>query len=153
MADPMAERLQLDRPGPGFTSLRQPGKPVVPIPPPRRRRPGRGRQVITALALGGAGAGLLAALMLIPERLDALLLVSTAIANVIGGLSRLGLGLLQLTGVLVVALLALLALVLLLGGMVRLARALAQPPNAPSVINRAAVAARTRPVARRTTER
>jgi hypothetical protein len=66
--------------------------------------------------------------MFIPERFDTLLLVSTAIANVIGGLSRLGVGLLQLTGVLVVALLALLALVLLLGGMVRMARCLASPP-------------------------
>jgi len=153
MRDPMAERLQLARPGAGFTPLRQHATPAAPITPPPRRRPGRGRQVITALALGGAGASLLAALMLIPERLDALLLVSTAIANVIGGLSRLGLGLLQLTGVLVVALLALLALLLLLGGMVRLARALAQPQTSPSGINRGAVAARTRPVARRTTER
>ena len=88
---------------------------------------------------------LLASLMLIPERFDTLLLVSTAIANVIGGLSRLGLGLLQLTGVLVVALLALLALVLLLGGMVRVARCLATPG-----LNRGISETRGQPVARTT---
>jgi membrane protein implicated in regulation of membrane protease activity len=88
---------------------------------------------------------LLASLMLIPERFDTLLLVSTAIANVIGGLSRLGLGLLQLTGVLVVALLALLALVLLLGGMVRVARCLATPD-----LNRGISETRGQPVARTT---
>jgi hypothetical protein len=83
--------------------------------------------------------------MLIPERFDTLLLVSTAIANVIGGLSRLGMGLLQLTGVLVVALLALLALVLLLGGMVRVARCLASPP-----LNRGTAGTRGQPIARTT---
>jgi hypothetical protein len=68
---------------------------------------------------------------------------------VIGGLSRLGVGLLQLTGVLVVALLALLALVLLLGGMVRMARCLASPPP----LNRGAAATRSQPVAKTTRER
>jgi hypothetical protein len=100
------------------------------------------------LGLSGAGGGLLASLMLIPERFDTLLLVSTAIANVIGGLSRLGVGLLQLTGVLVVALLALLALILLLGGMVRMTRCLASPP-----LNRGAAATRSQPVAKTTRER
>lgn len=147
----MGDHLPLERPSPGFTPLRHASPVAATKPAPiRRRRPSRARQVITALALGGSGACLLASLMLIPERLDALLLVSTAIANVIGGLSRLGLGLLQLTGVLVVALLALLALVLLLGGMVRLARALAQPPRAPARVNRAGVAAKSQPTARTT---
>lgn len=88
--------------------------------------------------LGAAGAGILVGLMQIPERLDALLLVSNAIANVIAGLSRLGIGLLQLAGVLAVVLLALLALMLLVGGAVRLLRALsprggvvAPPPPRP----------------------
>lgn len=76
------------------------------------------------LLLGGAGVALLAGLVRLPERLDALLLVSHALANVIGGLSRLGLGLLQLGAVLAVVLLALLALLLLAGSAVRLWRAL-----------------------------
>jgi len=135
----MADRLPLDLPGP---PRRKPGGHSSPNP---RRRPGRWRQLSIGVGLGGAGGGLLASLMLIPERFDTLLLVSTAIANVIGGLSRLGLGLLQLTGVLVVALLALLALVLLLGGMVRVARCLATPG-----LNRGISATRGQPVARTT---
>ena len=73
------------------------------------------------------GVGLLLALMRLPERLDTLLLVSNAIANLIGGLSKLGLGLLQLLGVLVLVAVVLLALAFLIGGLVRLARALLRP--------------------------
>jgi hypothetical protein len=76
------------------------------------------------LLLGFLGIGILAGLVRIPERLDALLLVSQAIANLIVGLHRLGLGLLQLGAVLLVVLLALLALLLLAGGVVRLWRSL-----------------------------
>jgi hypothetical protein len=90
----------------------------------RRLRLRRLRQAGMGLLLGGLGVALLAGLVRIPDRLDALLLVSHALANVIGGLNRLGLGLLQLTGVLLVVLLALLALLLLLGGGVRMWRAL-----------------------------
>jgi len=90
----------------------------------RRRRAARWRQGGGGLLLGLAGAGILVALMRIPERLDTLLLVSNAIANVIAGLSRLGVGVLQLAGVLAVVLLTLLALLLLVGGAVRLLRAL-----------------------------
>jgi hypothetical protein len=143
----MADRLLLDLPGPPRRLARRPE--AVPSPNPRRRRrPDRWRHLGIGLGLSGAGGGLLASLMFIPERFDTLLLVSTAIANVIGGLSRLGVGLLQLTGVLVVALLALLALVLLLGGMVRMARCLASPP-----LNRGAAATRSQPVAKMTRER
>ena len=112
-----------------------PPQPLLHLPSPpageqprsrrrRRRRPSRWRQAGGGLLLGAAGAGILVGLVQIPERLDALLLVSNAIANVIAGLSRLGIGLLQLTGVLAVVLLALLALMLLVGGGVRLLRAL-----------------------------
>ena len=62
------------------------------------------------MLLGAAGAGLLLGLMQIPDRLDALLLVSNAIANLIDGLSHLSIGVLQLAGVLMVVALALLAL-------------------------------------------
>ena len=70
------------------------------------------------------GTAILVVLVRMPERLDALLLVSHAVANVIGGLSRLSLGFLQLGGLLVVVVLALFALLLLAGGVVRLWRAL-----------------------------
>ena len=61
----------------------------------------------------------------------ALLLVSRAIANLISGLSRFGVGLLQLLGVVALVGLALLALVLLAAGLVRLAKALLPPPRSP----------------------
>ncbi|MFN5163500.1 MAG: hypothetical protein ACK5IA_16770, partial [Cyanobacteriota bacterium] len=69
----------------------------------------------------------LLALMQLPERLDALLLVSGAIANLITGLSRLGLGVLQLAGVLGVVAMAGFSLLLVVGGLVRLFRALVPP--------------------------
>jgi hypothetical protein len=85
----------------------------------------------TGLLLGAGGAGLLVGLMQIPDRLDALLLVSNAIANLIDGLSHLSIGVLQLAAVLMVVALALLALLLLVGGGVRIFRALTSPPNPP----------------------
>jgi hypothetical protein len=97
------------------------------------------------LGLSAAGGSLLAGLMAIPQRFDGLLLVSKAIADLIGGLSRLGLGLLQLGGVLAVALLAVLALLLLSGGLVRIVRAaLGQP------LSRAGAPTKNRPAARTT---
>jgi hypothetical protein len=78
--------------------------------------------------MAALGAGILVGLVQLPRRLDALLLVSTAIANLIAGLGRLSLALLQLGGVLAVVVLALLALVLLLGGAVRLVRSLLPRP-------------------------
>ena len=144
----MAERLHLDLPKPGVSRSRS-YRQAPSAGRPRRRPPSsRWSQVLTGLLVGSTGAALLVGLMLIPERFDALLLVSTAIVNVINGLSQLGLGLLQLAGVLVVALLALLALLLLLGGIVRLARALSQPG-----LSRAGAAATGRPTATRTTGR
>ena len=120
------KRQALLRPGNRRPILRQGGK--------RKRPPARVRQVGEALLLLAAGVGLLLALMRLPERLDTLLLVSNAIANLIGGLSKLALGLLQLFGVLLLVGVVLLALAFLAGGLVRLARALlhskaATPPS------------------------
>jgi hypothetical protein len=70
-----------------------------------------------------AGAALiLGALMTLAERLNTLLLVSQAVANVIRGLWLLATGLAQLLALLAVAVLALLALLLLVGGLTRLVR-------------------------------
>lgn len=93
----------------------------------RRRRPSRWRQVGIGLLMGMAGSGILLALMQLPERLDALLLVSGAIANLITGLSRLGLGVLQLAAVLGVVAMVVFSLLLVVGGLVRLFRALVPP--------------------------
>jgi len=106
----------------------------------KRRRPSRSRRILDSLLLMAAGVGLLVLLLQLPQwiDLDSLLLVSTAIAHLIGGLSQLLLGLLQLLAVLLLVALALLALVLLLGGLVRLVRALVAPAPVRSAPTRPA---------------
>ncbi|MBM5800145.1 MAG: hypothetical protein FJ077_04740 [Cyanobacteria bacterium K_DeepCast_35m_m2_023] len=96
----------------------------------RRRPPRRWKQAFSGLLLIALGCGLLVGLMQLPERLDTLLLVSTAIANLISGLGRCLIGLMQLLGVLLLALLAIGALLLLIGGALRLVRALLFPGHA-----------------------
>ena len=100
----------------------------------KRRRPGRLRRVLEALLLMAAGVGLLILLLQLPRLidLDSLLLISTALGHLIGGLVDLLLGLLQLLAVLLLVALALLALVLLLGGTVRLVRAVLAPAARPA---------------------
>jgi hypothetical protein len=91
------------------------------------------------------GAGLLLALSRVPERIDAQLLVSDAVAHVLLGLGRLLLGLAQLAGLALALLLALVALLLLTGGLVRLIRACR--------FSRAGARTRSRPAASCSTER
>ena len=100
----------------------------------KRRRTSRSRRILDALLLMAAGVGLLVLLLQLPQwiDLDSLLLVSIAIAHLIGGLSQLLLGLLQLLAVLLLVALALLALVLLLVGLMRLVRALVAPASVRS---------------------
>ena len=93
-----------------------------------RRRPGRWKQAFSGLLLLALGAGLLVGLMQLPKRLDTLLLVSTAIANLIGGLGRFLQGLLQLLGVLLLVMVAIGALLLLVAGLVRLLRSVLPGP-------------------------
>lgn len=117
--------------------LPRPGIPPKRPPQGRRRRRSRllarCRQAALGLALLLGGCALLGLLMLLTHRLDALLLVSTAIMHLIRGLQLLGLALLQLLVMLVVVLLALLALLLLVGGAMRLLRSLwPQPAASPS---------------------
>ena len=78
------------------------------------------------MLLMAAGLGLLVLLLQLPELidLDSLLLISTAIGHLIGGLSQLLMGVLQLLAVLVLVAIALSALLLLVAGLVRLVRAL-----------------------------
>ena len=94
----------------------------------QRRRPGRWSQAFSGLLLLALGAGLLVGLMQLPERLDTMLLVSTAIANLIGGLGRFLQGLLQLLAVLVLVLVVIGALLLLGAGLVRLLRSVLPGP-------------------------
>jgi len=106
------------------------GRSQPPAPPRpvfhQRRRLSRPRRILEALLLMAAGVGLLVLLLQLPELidLDSLLLISTAIGHLIGGLSQLLMGVLQLLAVLVLVAIALLALLLLVAGLVRLVRAL-----------------------------
>ena len=118
-----SRRLQLVGSGPGSARSRQVFR--------KRRSLPRSRRILEALLLMAAGVGLLVLLLQLPRLidLDSLLLVSTAIGHLIGGLTDLLLGLLQLLAVLLLVCLALLALVLLLGGVVRLVRAFVEQPR------------------------
>lgn len=96
-----------------------------------RRRPRRSRlgQFGIGLALVAAGAGVLTALLHLPARLDALLLVSRAISNLITGLARLGLALLQFVALVLLVAVALGGVLALVAGAVRMARALVAGPR------------------------
>jgi hypothetical protein len=100
----------------------------------QRRAPRRPRLLLEGMLLLAGGVGLLVLLLQLPRLvdLDSLLLVSTAIGHLIGGLSQLLLGLLQLLGVLLLVGLALLALVLLVAGLLRLVRAVLGLPPPPA---------------------
>lgn len=98
----------------------------------KRKRPNRPKQFAFGLLLAATGTGLLLALLKLPERLDTLLLVSKAIANLLTGLTLLGSGLLQLLAVLLLVALALTALGLVLIGLVRIVRAFWPPRKSQS---------------------
>ncbi|MBM5807977.1 MAG: hypothetical protein FJ056_09895 [Cyanobacteria bacterium M_surface_10_m2_179] len=106
----------------------------------QRRRPPRSRLILEAVLLMAAGVGVLVLLLQLPELidLDSLLLISTAIGHLIGGLSQLLLGVLQLLAVLLLVALALLALLLLVAGLVRFVRAVLAkaPPRSASALPR-----------------
>lgn len=89
----------------------------------RRRPPARWRQAGMALLLGAAGVGLLLALLQLPERFDTFLVLSTALANLIGGVQQALWGLLQLLAVVMLVLAAIAALGLVAAGLIRLVRA------------------------------
>ena len=122
------------------------GRGAAPQPQPGKNRPRRPRsrlrQLLEALLLMAGGVGLLVLLLLLPELidLDSLLLISTALGHLIGGLQQLLLGILQLLAVLLLVALALLALLLLVGGLVRFVRALlARAPARSAVVRKAPV--------------
>jgi len=111
------------RPGPLQLPRPRPAAVGGPRFSGRRKRLSRWRQAGSALLLLLGGSGILALETVLIRRLDALLLVSKAVASLIRGLMLLGQGLLQIVIVLLVVSLALLALLLLVGGGVRLFRA------------------------------
>jgi hypothetical protein len=103
------------------------GKPRQMFRQPRR--PSKARLVLEALACLALGAGLLTLLVHLPERLDTLLLLSSALSGLIAGLRQAGVALLQLLALVLLVLLTLLALALVVVGSVRLIRALLLAPR------------------------
>ena len=100
----------------------------------RKRPPVRWKQGAAGVLIAAAGAGLVVGLMQLPQRLDTLLLLSTALANVIRGVQLLLLGLLQVVAVVLLVAVAVGALVLVVAGLVRFVRAFLsrkKPPGLP----------------------
>jgi hypothetical protein len=97
----------------------------------RKRRPARWRQAALALLLGGAGIALLLGLLQLPERFDTFLVLSTALANLIGGVQQALWGLVQLLAVVLLVLAAIVALGLVVAGLIRLVRAFWPQPARP----------------------
>ena len=95
----------------------------------RKRPPLRWKQALSGLLIGAAGVGLVVALMQLPQRLDTLLLLSTALANVIRGVQLFLLGLLQVLAVVLLVVVAVGALVLVVAGLVRFVRAFLPRPS------------------------
>jgi len=89
-----------------------------------RRQPSIGRQFVEGVLLLALGAATLAFLSWLPQKNEGLLVVSEAIADLIGGIGQLLEGVLGLTTVIVVALLLVGALLALISGVIRLVRSL-----------------------------
>lgn len=100
----------------------------------RRKRPSlRWKQGAAGVLIAAAGAGLVVGLMQLPQRLDTLLLLSTALANVIRGVQLLLLGLLQVVAVVLLVAVAVGALVLVVAGLVRFVRAFLPRKKSPGL--------------------
>ncbi len=90
---------------------------------PRLRQRIPWRQGLEGLLLLAMGVGLLAFLSWLPQRIDALLVVSEAIADLIRGLSQILEALLGIGAVLLLAALLLVGLIAVVSGCVRILRA------------------------------
>ena len=99
---------------------------------PPRRQPSIGRQFWEGVLLLALSAGTLAFLSWLPQKNEGLLVVSEAIADLIGGIGQLLEGLLGLTAVIAVALLLVGALLALVSGAIRLFRSLKRTFGTPA---------------------
>ena len=108
------------------------------------------RMLLESVLLLLLGTGLLASLSWLPTKVDAIVVVSEAIADLIRGLSQLLEAFLGLSAVILIAALLVLGLLALLSGLIRLVRTFAvvfrplarrqalQSPNAPTGSSRSA---------------
>ena len=95
-----------------------------PLPPPWR-------QGLEGVLMTLLGVGLLAFLVWLPQRVDALVMVSETIADLIQGLAQLLEALLGLASVLLIAAVLFAGLLALLGGLTRIVRSLVRILKAP----------------------
>ena len=89
---------------------------------PRSRAVSVGRQMLEGVLLLALGSGLLAFLSWLPQKVDAMVVVSEAIADLIRGLGQLLEALLGLAAVILIAMLLLAGLLALLSGGFRLVK-------------------------------
>ena len=89
---------------------------------PRSRVVSVGRQMLEGVLLLALGSGLLAFLSWLPQRVDAMVVVSEAIADLIRGLGQLLEALLGLAAVILIAMLLLAGLLALVSGVFRLVK-------------------------------
>ena len=87
---------------------------------PRSRAVSVGRQMLEGVLLLALGSGLLAFLSWLPQKVDAMVVVSEAIADLIRGLGQLLEALLGLAAVILIAMLLLAGLLALVSGVFRL---------------------------------
>ena len=108
---------------------------------PRSRAVSIGRQMLEGVLLLALGSGLLALLSWLPQKVDAMVVVSEAIADLIRGLGQLLEALLGLAAVILIALLLVAGLLALLSGGFRLVKSFtrllrSERPHQSKVINR-----------------
>ena len=99
----------------------------------QRRQPSIGRQFIEGVLLLALGSAILAFLAWLPQKDEGLLVVSEAIADLIGGIGQLLEGLLGMMAVIVLALLLIGSLLALVAGAIRFCRSVNRTFNSRRV--------------------
>ena len=112
---------------------------------PRSRAVSVGRQMLEGVLLLALGSGLLAFLSWLPQKVDAMVVVSEAIADLIRGLGQLLEALLGLAAVILIAMLLLAGLLALVSGVFRLVKSFTRLISSERLKPTQAVHRRSRP--------
>ena len=112
---------------------------------PRSRSVSVARQMLEGLLLLALGSGLLAFLSWLPQKIDAMVVVSEAIADLIRGLGQLLEALLGLAAVILIAMLLLAGLLALVSGVLRLVKSFTSLISSERLKPTQAVHRRSRP--------
>ena len=128
-------------------------RPLSAVPKTRRvfskqhrsRAVSVGRQMLEGLLLLALGSGLLAFLSWLPQKVDAMVVVSEAIADLIRGLGQLLEALLGLAAVILIAMLLLAGLLALVSGVFRLVKSFTRLISSERLKTRQTIHRRPRP--------